>query len=42
MPETEIGFFTDVGASFFLPKIGLPLALFFALTGKRFTANELL
>ena len=42
MPETAIGFFTDVGASYFLPRIGLPLALYVALTGQRFSANELL
>ena len=42
MPETGLGFFTDVAAGYFLPKIGLPLALHFALTGARFTANELL
>ena len=42
MPETAIGYFTDAGSSYFLPKIGLPLAMFFALTGQRFFANELL
>ena len=42
MPETAIGFFTDVGASYFLSRIGLPLALYVALTGQRLTANELL
>ena len=42
MPETAIGFFTDVGASYFLPRIGLPFALYIALTGQRLTADELL
>lgn len=42
MPETALGFFTDVGAGYFLPRIGLPLAIYFALTGSRFAANELM
>ena len=42
MPETKIGFFTDVGASYFLHrKFGLPLALYIALTGHRFSGKEL-
>src|SRR3989338_9077638 len=33
MPEGSIGFFTDVGASYFLPKLPGNLGLFVALTG---------
>ena len=42
MPETKIGFFADVGASYFLPRrLGVPLALYIALTGYRFKGIEL-
>ncbi|KAI5924680.1 enoyl-CoA hydratase/isomerase [Camillea tinctor] len=35
MPETKIGFFPDVGASFFLPKMPGALGTYLALTGAR-------
>ncbi len=37
MPETSIGLFTDIGASYFLPKLctSLPLAQYIAITGVR-------
>ncbi|XP_046840116.1 3-hydroxyisobutyryl-CoA hydrolase, mitochondrial-like [Xenia sp. Carnegie-2017] len=35
MPETAIGFFPDVGGSFFLPKLQGELGTFLALTGQR-------
>ncbi|XP_028405293.1 3-hydroxyisobutyryl-CoA hydrolase, mitochondrial-like [Dendronephthya gigantea] len=35
MPETAIGFFPDVGGSFFLPKLQGELGTFLALTGER-------
>lgn len=34
MPETKIGFFTDVGASFFLPRLDGQLGTYLALTGE--------
>ena len=41
MPETAIGYFTDVGASYFLPRImqnDICLGLFVGLTGHRLKA----
>lgn len=35
MPETQIGFFADVGGSHFLPKLPGKLGLYLALTGRR-------
>lgn len=35
MPETGIGFFPDVGASFFLPRLRAGYGMFLALTGGR-------
>jgi enoyl-CoA hydratase len=35
MPETGIGFFPDVGASFFLPRLSAGYGLYLALTGAR-------
>lgn len=35
MPETAIGFFPDVGASYFLPRLPGALGLFLGLTGTR-------
>lgn len=32
MPETKIGFFTDVGGSFFLPRLDGQLGMYLALT----------
>lgn len=42
MPETGIGFFPDVGGSFFLPRIplGPAFGLFLALTGHRITGAD--
>ena len=43
MPETGIGFFTDVGGSYFLPRIrdDISLGLFLGLTGHRLKARDL-
>lgn len=40
MPETGIGFFTDVGGSYFLPRVknNLSLGLYLGLTGHRLKA----
>lgn len=35
MPETAIGFFADVGGSYFLPRLKNNIGLFLALTGNR-------
>lgn len=40
MPETAIGFFPDVGASFFLPRMEGSLGTFLGLTGHRITGAE--
>lgn len=40
MPEAGIGFFTDVGASYFTQKLPLSLALFICLTGARLNASD--
>jgi 3-hydroxyisobutyryl-CoA hydrolase len=44
MPETAIGFFTDVGASYFLPRIrdgDFSLGLYLGLTGMRVKSRDL-
>ena len=44
MPETGIGFFTDVGGSYFLPRVknnDISLGLYLGLTGQRLKAKEL-
>jgi 3-hydroxyisobutyryl-CoA hydrolase len=44
MPETAIGFFTDVGGSYFLPRIkngDFSLGLYLGLTGMRIKGREL-
>ena len=44
MPETRIGMFPDVGASWFLPRLrhgGLPLGLYLGLTSARLTGYDL-
>ena len=46
MPETAIGFFTDVAASYFLPRLGREkpnpaLGLFLGLTGYNLKGKEL-
>ena len=35
MPETGIGYFTDVGGTYFLPRLGMSVALWMGLTGAR-------
>lgn len=37
MPETAIGFFPDVGAGFFLPRLDGQLGMYLALTSERLT-----
>jgi len=44
MPETAIGFFTDVGGSYFLPRIrngDFSLGLYLGLTGFRVKGRDL-
>ena len=44
MPETAIGFFTDVGGGYFLPRIkdgDFSLGLYLALTGHRVKGRDL-
>ena len=43
MPETGIGFFTDVGGSYFLPRVksNIRHGLYLGLTGHRLKAKEL-
>ncbi|PFH58519.1 hypothetical protein XA68_13583 [Ophiocordyceps unilateralis] len=40
MPETAIGFFPDVGASFFLPRMNGAIGTYLALTGDRLLGPE--
>ncbi len=40
MPETSIGFFPDVGASFILPRLRPGFGMFLALTGMRVNAAD--
>jgi len=40
MPETGIGFFPDIGASYLLSKCSHNMGVFLGLTGKRLDANE--
>ena len=42
MPETAIGFFPDVGASFFLSKLTRGKGLYLGLTGKQCNARDLM
>lgn len=42
MPETAIGFFPDVGASYFLSKLNKGVGLFLALTGTVINAKDLI
>ena len=43
MPETAIGFFTDVGGSYFLSRVknDISLGLYLGLTGQRIKARDL-
>lgn len=40
MPETTIGFFPDVGATYFLPRLQGALGLYLGLTGARLSASD--
>jgi enoyl-CoA hydratase len=40
MPEVGIGFFPDVGATFFLPRLPAALGIYCALTGERLDAAD--
>ncbi|PWA02756.1 hypothetical protein BB558_001095 [Smittium angustum] len=40
MPETLIGFFPDVGASFYLPRLGFELGTYLGLTGYRLKGRD--
>lgn len=40
MPETAIGFFPDVGGSFFLPRLDGVLGRYLALTGARLKGQD--
>lgn len=40
MPETGIGFFTDIGATFFLPRCPDQTGVYLALTGARIRAGD--
>ncbi|MGQ0741583.1 MAG: enoyl-CoA hydratase/isomerase family protein [Alphaproteobacteria bacterium] len=42
MPETAIGFFPDIGGSFFLPRLKGELGTYLALTGARLKAADLI
>ena len=42
MPEVGIGFFPDVGAAWFLPRLGHRVGAYFALTGLRANAGDAL
>ena len=42
MPETGIGFFPDVGATFFLPRLPGNTGVYLALTGARMTCGDAL
>ena len=41
MPETAIGFFPDVGGSFFLSRLDNELGTYLALTGERLKGSDL-
>lgn len=42
MPECGIGFFPDVGSSYFLPRLLGEIGVYMALTGKRYQATDAL
>lgn len=41
MPETAIGYFPDVGGSYFLPRLSGALGLYLGITGARLTSEQL-
>ncbi len=40
MPETGIGYFPDVGGTYFLPRLGLDIGQWLGLTGARLNASQ--
>jgi enoyl-CoA hydratase/carnithine racemase len=42
MPETTIGFFCDVGGSYFLSRLPNYFGMYLGLTGERLTGEQLL
>lgn len=40
MPETGIGYFPDVGGSYFLPRLGMEIGQWLGLTGVRLSAGQ--
>lgn len=40
MPETGIGYFPDVGGTYFLPRLGLDIGQWLGLTGARLNAGQ--
>ena len=40
MPETGIGYFPDVGGSYFLPRLGMAVGQWLGLTGARLSAGQ--
>ncbi len=40
MPETGIGYFPDVGGSYFLPRLGMEVGQWLGLTGARLSAGQ--
>ncbi|ANS62250.1 hypothetical protein SLINC_0026 [Streptomyces lincolnensis] len=42
MPETGIGFFPDIGASYFLPRLPGAIGMYLGLTGQRIDAADVL
>lgn len=42
MPETLIGYFPDVGASYFLPRLDGEIGLYLGMTGAQVRGREVL
>jgi enoyl-CoA hydratase len=40
MPETAIGFYPDIGASYFLPRMPFKMGYYLGLTGERITSSD--